>query len=173
MTPRVKEFGASQQAQTSSKATGLITAIGRSLPCAHAACVASKLAGCMVKAYPIRTLQALWMWQQHTAAFLFMGQQDLSPLAECSLDSKAACLHCSLANPHLLIFKAVTHPCCCRPQWLRQEHPATPGHGSGRAHQWQGAAGPPQHCARILCSEPGGRFGSEAERAADHGEGCA
>jgi len=39
---RVKASGASKQAQTSSTATGLITAINRGQPCVHAACVASK-----------------------------------------------------------------------------------------------------------------------------------
>ena len=59
----------------------------------------------------------------------------------------------------------------CRSQWLRQEHTAAPDHGARGTHQRAGAAGPPQHCARLLCPKPGRRLGAEAQRAADHGEG--
>ena len=61
---------------------------------------------------------------------------------------------------------------CCRSQWLWQEHTAAADHGSGRAHQWASAAGAPQHRARLLCTEPSGCAGLEAECAADHGESC-
>jgi len=55
-------------------------------------CMCCQQIGCMSKACPIHSLQALWIRQQHTAAFLFMGQQDLLPAAECSLDFTSVCL---------------------------------------------------------------------------------
>lgn len=42
----------------------------------------------------------------------FTGQQDLLPLAECSLDPTAVCPPTLLTSqPHLLIFNAPNHPC--------------------------------------------------------------